>query len=71
VQKLIAIFPASSHIARILVLLRAQQVSTMCVAEASARIEALPDQSMPVKARASRARFRRLAALTGIACSGV
>jgi len=43
----------------------------MCVAETSARIEALPDQPTPVKARALRARLRRLAALTGIACPDV
>jgi hypothetical protein len=31
----------------------------------------MPDQPTPVKARALRARLRRLAALTGIACPDV
>jgi hypothetical protein len=43
----------------------------MCVAETSARIEAMPDQPTPVKARALRARLRRLTALTGLVCPGV
>ena len=43
----------------------------MCVGETSARIVALPDQPIPVKARAQRARLRRLTALTGLACPGV
>jgi hypothetical protein len=43
----------------------------MCVAETSARIEALPDQPTPVKARALRARLRWLTALTGFVCPGV
>jgi len=42
----------------------------MCVAETSARIEAMPDQPTPVKARA-RARLRRLTALTGAGTPGV
>jgi hypothetical protein len=41
------------------------------LAVSSALGEALPDQAMPVKARAARARLRRLAALTNIACPGV
>jgi len=31
----------------------------------------MPDQATPVKARAARARLRRLAALTNVACPGV
>jgi len=41
------------------------------IAETSVSIEAMPDQSTLVKARALRARLRRLTALTGLACPGV
>jgi hypothetical protein len=72
VQRLSAIFLASANIARIRVLLCTQQVSAMCLAlPRHQHIEAMPDQPTPVKARASRARLRRLAALTGVACPGV
>ncbi len=54
VQKLIAIFLASPHIARIRVLLCVQEISAMCVAETTACIEAMPDQPTPAKARGSR-----------------
>jgi hypothetical protein len=68
VQRLIATFLALPHIARIRVLFRAQHVSAMCLVVPS---EALPDQPTPVKARALRARLRRLTALTGLVCPGV
>jgi hypothetical protein len=52
-------------------LLPTGQCNVPGVAEISARIEPLPEQATPVKARAGRARLRRLAALTNVACSGV
>jgi hypothetical protein len=56
-QRLIAIFLASPYIARIGVLLCAQEVSAMCGRGRSdlALLSALPDQPTPVKARAFRA----------------
>ncbi len=79
VQRLIATFLAWPHLAGISLLLCAQQVNAMCPAffptlsltARSAPAGALPDQPTPVKARALRARLRRLAALTGIACPDV
>jgi hypothetical protein len=41
------------------------------IAETSVSIEAMPDQSTLVKARALRARLRRLTALTSVACPGL
>jgi hypothetical protein len=56
-QRLIAIFLASPHIARIRLLLCAQEVSAMCGRGRSnlALLSALLDQPTPVKARAFRA----------------
>jgi hypothetical protein len=41
------------------------------ISEISVPVEALPDQPAPVKARAMRARLRRLTALTGARWPGV
>ena len=79
VQKLIAIFLASPHIARIRVLLCAQEVSAMCGRDRPG-LALLSDRRLEWRCRTrrrrsrlalARARLCRLTALTGLACAGV
>jgi hypothetical protein len=71
VQRLIATFLARPHLARNQFLLCVQEVGAMCLVLPRHHCRSRPDQPTPVKARAARARLRRLTALTSVVCPGV